>query len=47
MKRVCLVIDRESRVKDGANVAPTGITKIIFDKVGFQYEKPLFENFDF
>lgn len=47
MTRVCLMIDRESRVKDGTEITPTGICKIVFDKVCFQYEKPLFNNFEF
>lgn len=41
------MVDRKSRVKDGVSHAPTNITGIKFMDVLFQYDKPLFKNFNF
>ena len=47
MTRVLHMVDRESRVINGSEVAPTNIKRIRFDQVNFQYQNPLFKDFNF
>ena len=47
MKRIHYIVERQSRIEDGTENAPVNISKIIFSKVLFQYDRPLFNNFDF
>ena len=45
MRKISNIVDRESRVVEGEEIAPNNITKIVFDNVLFQYENPLFSDF--
>ena len=45
MRKISNIVDRESRVVEGEEIAPHNITKIVFDNVLFQYENPLFSDF--
>lgn len=47
MTRVLNMVDRRSRVVDGTKEKPKNIISILFDKVYFQYQNPLFKDFDF
>ena len=46
MKKISNIVDRKSRVVEGEERAPYEIDKIFFENVRFQYENPLFENFN-
>ena len=46
MTRVINMIDRESRVKNGTEEAPNNIEFIKFTNILFQYDKPLFKDFN-
>ena len=41
------MVERDCRIIDGTEPAPKDITSIRFSKVLFQYDRPLFKNFDF
>ena len=46
MKKILLIIDRDSRVVEGKFPMPDKIDQIRFKNVMFRYDNPLFKNFN-